>query len=461
VGTPDNLPPATPADKTPDVLIWPPPADELEILWLDDEKPRVIAAAPQTDLSIPFTRLRAPSVALEWHEAVALMQQLVDQVAPDRVRLPPGSVPPVDAIRLEPSGRLRVRLDPPGEPFIRGLGKLLTELLQSNPAPANLRLLAWQAASESAAPLRLDEIGRQLAGWERPGRPAALAALYARALAIADAPSDAAAAPVPVRRVDAPAPAPVPPREDPPAPAARYSARTIAIVSAALSAAVMIVGFAVYANLRGAAPVAVQPAVATASAAAPAATQEPAAAPAVADSAPRAAGGDIELAPQKPRGRRTRGAAASRRTSDSGVLILNDVAAHPAPDRRVNVPPPSADAIQTVPLELFAARAASPEPAIYTSDDASIVEPVLVHPYLPFRAHPGTPPDKLGVLELVVDTHGAVESVHLNSPDNRYRERWWMFSAKTWRFRPATKNGRAVRFLKRIPLTDLNLLEPQ
>jgi hypothetical protein len=461
VGTPDNLPPVTATDKTPDALIWPPPAAELEILWLDDEKPRVIAASPQADLSIPLTRLRAPSVALEWHEAVALMQQLVDQIAPDRVRLPPGSVPPIDAIRLESSGRLRVRLDPPGEPFIRGLGKLLTELLQSNPAPANLRLLAWQAASESAAPLRLEEIGRQLAGWERPGRPAALAALYARAAAIAAAPLDVAAAPAPVRRVDAPASTPVPPREDTPPPAARSSARTIAIVSAALSAAVLIVGFAVYASLRGAAPVAVQPAAATVSAAALVATHEPAAAQAAADSVPRASGADIELAPQKPKGRRMRSGAASRRASDSGVLILNDVAAHPAPDRPANVPPPSADAIKTVPMELFAARAATPEPAIYTTDDASVVEPVLVHPYLPFHAHAGTPPDKLGMLELVIDTHGAVESVHLNSPDNRYRERWWMFSAKTWRFRPATKNGRAVRFLKRIPLTDLNLLEPQ
>jgi len=67
----------------------------------------------------------------------------------------------------------------------------------------------------------------------------------------------------------------------------------------------------------------------------------------------------------------------------------------------------------------------------------------------------------LGVLELVVDERGAVESVHLNSPANRYRERWWVFAAKQWQFQPASKNGKAVRFLKRILLTDLNVLEPQ
>ncbi len=89
------------------------------------------------------------------------------------------------------------------------------------------------------------------------------------------------------------------------------------------------------------------------------------------------------------------------------------------------------------------------------------MEPQLIRPYLPFRAHTGTPPDALGVLELVVDAHGTVESVHLNSPDNRYRERWWVFAAKNWQFKPAMKNGTPVRFLKRIPLTDLNMLEPQ
>ena len=54
-----------------------------------------------------------------------------------------------------------------------------------------------------------------------------------------------------------------------------------------------------------------------------------------------------------------------------------------------------------------------------------------------------------------------METVHLRSPGNRYRERWWVFAAKQWVFQPALKDGKPVRFLKRIPLTDLNMLEPQ
>ena len=119
----------------------------------------------------------------------------------------------------------------------------------------------------------------------------------------------------------------------------------------------------------------------------------------------------------------------------------------------------------------FAQPAPAPRPAIsaavvvdpvtYTSDDRSVIEPVLFKPYLPLKAGPGVTDDKLGVLELVIDTRGLVESVHLKSPGNRYRERWWVFAAKAWEFRPALKDGVPVRFLKRIALTDLNLADLQ
>jgi len=101
------------------------------------------------------------------------------------------------------------------------------------------------------------------------------------------------------------------------------------------------------------------------------------------------------------------------------------------------------------------------EPSVFSSADAGVSEPILVRPYLPPNPRTGTPSELLGMLEVLVDTNGAVETVHLRSPGNRYRERWWLFAAKQWQFQPALSNGKPVRFLKRIPLTDLNLLEPQ
>jgi hypothetical protein len=454
--------PAAAQSAASDALVWPPPVDDLDILWLDeaasrpvgdtaappaildDAAPHPIAVAALPDRSVAMSRLRSAGVTVEWHDAVALVQQLVDQLAPDRSRPPAGSIPPLDAIRIEPSGRLQVTLNPPGEPFVKGLGKLLNELLQSNPAPANLRLLAWQAASDSAAPLRLEEFGRQLAGWERPGRPTALVALHARA---ASAPSEIAgpalpAEPLPmsppgIRAADPPAaPSPDPSAH---ALAAARRKRIIASVSAAACVTLLAAGAGVYSMSQNAA--------------APVVSSE-------------SVGSDIELPRMSARLRRLQSSAAISRTSRStSPQRLNHAGpGSPAVEPRDARAGTRLERPRTAPLELFAAEAApvvSRQPSIFTNDDATIVEPELIRPYLPLRAHPGTPPDALGVLELVIDTRGLVESVHLTSPDNRYRERWWVFSAKNWQFRPAMQNGKPVRFLKRIPLTDLNMMEPQ
>jgi hypothetical protein len=107
----------------------------------------------------------------------------------------------------------------------------------------------------------------------------------------------------------------------------------------------------------------------------------------------------------------------------------------------------------------------SPDPGfpnrIFTSADPGVLAPVLIRPYLPGLTEQSTVGTRLGVLEVVVDTTGAVESVRLRSPENRYRERWWLFVAKNWQFRPAYKDGQPVRFLTLIPLTDARLTDPQ
>jgi hypothetical protein len=98
---------------------------------------------------------------------------------------------------------------------------------------------------------------------------------------------------------------------------------------------------------------------------------------------------------------------------------------------------------------------------IYTSGDPGVIAPVLIRPYLPGLTEQTAVGTHLGVLEVVVDRTGAVESVRLRSPENRYRERWWLFVAKNWQFRPAYKDGQPVRFLTLIPLTDARLTDPQ
>jgi hypothetical protein len=409
------------------------------------------SATLQEDASVPLARLMSSAVPIEWHHAVAVVQQLIDQLAPDRSHAPAGSLPPLETIRLDPSGRLHVELGPAEEPFARGVGRVLAMLLESNPAPASLRLLALQAASGSAAPMAFDDLARQIAGWERPGRAAALSALYAQALAVPDG------GPFPVvPPVEAPS---VRPAGDTASPnpfvqALRRNLAIVYIAAVCLATALAALGLN---SMFGPNP---PPVVDTATASEP--TPSPTSSP---------ASQDIEL---KRAGARRAGPPAN--DSDVAVVTSGQTAselvaepvAEPIADEIVADPVEAKpDESLIVPLEtqsngaLALTVSTMLEAPVFTSGDAGVSEPILVRPYLPPKARVGTPSALLGVLEVMIDPNGAVETVHLYSPGNRYRDRWWLFAAKQWEFQPALKNGKPVKFLKRIPLTDLNVLEPQ
>ena len=90
---------------------------------------------------------------------------------------------------------------------------------------------------------------------------------------------------------------------------------------------------------------------------------------------------------------------------------------------------------------------------IYQAGDPQVTPAVLIRPHLPESLPPGVPEEQIGTLEFVVTESGAVEHVHLVSPANRYQERMLVAAAKTWQFRPATRDGRPVRFRTRIRVT--------
>ena len=47
---------------------------------------------------------------------------------------------------------------------------------------------------------------------------------------------------------------------------------------------------------------------------------------------------------------------------------------------------------------------------------------------------------------MIIGRDGSVEHVKLNTPLNRHHERMIVSPAKAWKFRPATKAGRTVRY---------------
>jgi TonB family protein len=96
---------------------------------------------------------------------------------------------------------------------------------------------------------------------------------------------------------------------------------------------------------------------------------------------------------------------------------------------------------------------ASPSGRVFESGDPHVIPALLVRPHLPENPPPDVPEEQIGTLEFVVAESGAVEHVRLISPANRYQERMLVAAAKTWQFKPATLNGRPVRYRTRIRLT--------
>ena len=90
---------------------------------------------------------------------------------------------------------------------------------------------------------------------------------------------------------------------------------------------------------------------------------------------------------------------------------------------------------------------------MYTAADSSVTPPVIVRPVLPKEPPPNVPPAQIGTIEVVVDEQGDVLHVKLISPANRYHERMLVSAAKMWKFRPAYKDGRPVRYKTRVRLT--------
>jgi hypothetical protein len=118
------------------------------------------------------------------------------------------------------------------------------------------------------------------------------------------------------------------------------------------------------------------------------------------------------------------------------------------PAGAVNEPPPVTFAAYDV--------AAGSEPAgmpIYSASDRDVTPPLATYPRVP--APPaGVRAEALSTLELLVDETGQVESVRLRGRPAYLGEALQatvnLSAAKTWRFAPAVKDGRPVKYRKLV-----------
>jgi hypothetical protein len=132
------------------------------------------------------------------------------------------------------------------------------------------------------------------------------------------------------------------------------------------------------------------------------------------------------------------------RTLAAGFLDLAVAAAAP-PEPAKAEPAPAAAAPPP------AAPVAPPPPAIYTGEEPGVVPPETVRQQLPSlpASITGLTKDR-GILELIIDEQGRVISLTLRAPIHPVYDSMLVGAAREWKYKPATMNGKPVKFRKII-----------
>ena len=125
-------------------------------------------------------------------------------------------------------------------------------------------------------------------------------------------------------------------------------------------------------------------------------------------------------------------------------LSVSAAAPPPVPVRETPVPEPVA-------LVKPASVAAIAAPRIYASADTQVMPPTALKQVLPpFPAQ--LPVANRGILEIVIDQAGAVESATMRESVNPRYDNQLLTAAKSWQYRPAMLNGKPVTYRKMIQI---------
>jgi protein TonB len=113
-----------------------------------------------------------------------------------------------------------------------------------------------------------------------------------------------------------------------------------------------------------------------------------------------------------------------------------------------SVPPPAAPAAEPPSV----AAAPMPEvPAIFSTENDDVVPPVALSQTLPaFQMQPAAALQ--GVLEVVIDERGLVQSAIMRMPVNPRYDRLVLDAVRGWRYQPATRQGTPVKYRKLVQI---------
>ena len=120
----------------------------------------------------------------------------------------------------------------------------------------------------------------------------------------------------------------------------------------------------------------------------------------------------------------------------------------PAPPKLEPAPPPV-----SAPVAVAATPSVPAAPRIYNPGEPGVVPPVTVRQLLPpFPSTAAVPRQAQGVIEVVIDETGAVETALIRVPLNAAYDRQAVIAAKAWLYMPATLNGKPVKFRKAVQI---------
>ena len=449
-----------------------------------------------------------PEFPRSWHEAVALVQAVADALGPIT------SVPAPEDLVVEEDGTLVLGFasEIAGDP-VTGLGSLLLQLLEGVDTPPALRSLALDNAKTPPAQPTVAAFTRALSFYERPDRRSDLRAVAGR-LASRHAALNAEEELQRIREriASAPEPEPVTKERVLPRPSLKLTSRQAAM--AAIIVIALMGTFAGVRLVRGSGlmPVKVAgagadsadvevrpPAAAVATAERGADTSVPAApgSSRVAEAPDRAAvpvsvsknrvGDRVLPAPAKEASQRS-GASAESQPPSAKAPVVSTAKRWPPPPKapsRVAEEQVATKGSLASPAVVSLAPLPAPVPAVGTWTNSSRTrgaregrspadgkaESVQMRTNEPSRVYSAADPEvvpaqllrsqlpqepaadaRTGHFELLVDEAGDVEFVKLISPTHRYQDRILVAAAKAWKFRPATLNGRPVKYRLRIPI---------
>ena len=132
-----------------------------------------------------------------------------------------------------------------------------------------------------------------------------------------------------------------------------------------------------------------------------------------------------------------------KRLLADGFAKLAHAAAAPPPPPPAPAPEPEAPPVPVVDYD-----------AVFDGSSAGVVAPVTLRQDIPRWSHPSLPvPKAAGTLDVIISSEGVIERATLAQPITPFYDRQLLESTRNWRYRPASLDGRAVRFRKLIRIS--------